>query len=70
MLNNKKTIGISFKNFISILKLIILKVFRENNLTESSWYNVKWRDICVGDIVKITAGELFPADLLLLSSRY
>ena len=29
---------------------------------------MKWKDIIVGDIVKISSGELFPADLLLLSS--
>jgi len=29
---------------------------------------MKWRDVVVGDVVKIVANELFPADLLLLSS--
>jgi phospholipid-transporting ATPase len=29
---------------------------------------MKWKDVVVGDVVKIVANELFPADLLLLSS--
>ena len=28
----------------------------------------KWRDVCVGDTVRIEGGEAFPADLILLSS--
>ena len=29
---------------------------------------VQWQDLLVGDIVKVTADEAFPADLLLLAS--
>ncbi|KAK1408963.1 hypothetical protein QVD17_41150 [Tagetes erecta] len=30
----------------------------------------QWRDVCVGDIVKVKKDEFFPADLLLLQSSY
>jgi phospholipid-translocating ATPase len=30
----------------------------------------KWRDLKVGDIVKVEKDEYFPADLILLSSNY
>jgi magnesium-transporting ATPase (P-type) len=33
------------------------------------WQLTKWKNLVVGDIVKIFAEEQFPADLLLLSSR-
>jgi phospholipid-transporting ATPase len=32
------------------------------------WETIKWKNVVVGDVIKIVAGELFPADLLLLSS--
>lgn len=32
--------------------------------------NAKWRDLKVGDIVKVQKDEFFPADLILLSSSY
>ncbi|XP_059453929.1 putative phospholipid-transporting ATPase 9 [Corylus avellana] len=32
--------------------------------------NAKWRDLKVGDIVKVEKDEFFPADLILLSSSY
>lgn len=40
-----------------------IQVFRNGSLSE-----VRWEDLIVGDIVRVEAGEQFPADLLLLSS--
>ncbi|XP_059157740.1 probable phospholipid-transporting ATPase IA isoform X3 [Physella acuta] len=34
----------------------------------NKWMEVKWKNVIVGDIVKIDDGEHFPADLILLSS--
>jgi len=33
------------------------------------WQLVKWKEVVVGDIVKVVGGQFFPADLILLSSR-
>ena len=47
----------------------LIKVFRitdKNHLQK--WTNTKWRDIIVGDIVKVYSDEMFPCDLLFLSS--
>lgn len=30
----------------------------------------KWNDISVGDILRVNNNEIFPADLILISSRY
>ncbi|XP_039016955.1 probable phospholipid-transporting ATPase 8 isoform X1 [Hibiscus syriacus] len=35
-----------------------------------SFKEIKWKDICVGDLVKVHKDEYFPADLFLLSSGY
>ena len=43
-------------------------VFRSNGLIEPLWQTVAWKKLVVGDIVKISAGEQFPADLVLISS--
>ncbi|XP_050297627.1 probable phospholipid-transporting ATPase IA isoform X3 [Anthonomus grandis grandis] len=32
------------------------------------WINIRWMDVVVGDIVKVTNNNFFPADLVLLSS--
>ncbi|KIH56217.1 phospholipid-translocating P-type ATPase, flippase, partial [Ancylostoma duodenale] len=37
-------------------------------LKNGNWEQEKWRDIKVGDIVRVDNDQLFPADLLLLSS--
>ena len=76
MLNNKITNGIN--NFYIFQKKknqfnnnkFTFAVFRSNGLIEPIWQKTKWRRICVGDIVKVLADEQFPADLLLLSSRF
>ncbi|KAK7479211.1 hypothetical protein BaRGS_00029555, partial [Batillaria attramentaria] len=34
----------------------------------NKWTTMKWTDVVVGDIVKVTDGHFFPADLVLLSS--
>ena len=33
-----------------------------------NWVKVRWKDIQVGDILKITSSRQFPADLILLAS--
>ncbi|KAE8125008.1 hypothetical protein FH972_019846 [Carpinus fangiana] len=43
-----------------------VKVHRGDGVFE----NAKWRDLKVGDIVKVEKDEFFPADLILLSSSY
>lgn len=37
-------------------------------LQNGLWTNVKWRNLAVGDIVKVQNNNFFPADLILLSS--
>ncbi|KAJ3293771.1 hypothetical protein HK104_004206 [Borealophlyctis nickersoniae] len=37
-------------------------------LVGSEFVFKKWRDVCVGDIVRVENGEFFPADLILISS--
>ncbi|UYV77023.1 ATP8A1 [Cordylochernes scorpioides] len=37
-------------------------------LRGSQWEMVRWSNLVVGDIVKVTSGQFFPADLVLLSS--
>ncbi|TVU13241.1 hypothetical protein EJB05_40776, partial [Eragrostis curvula] len=44
----------------------IVKVHKDNGNFEKR----KWKDIKVGDVVKVEKDELFPADLILLSSNY
>lgn len=38
-------------------------------LRDQDWRPLTWTEVRVGDIVKITNGQFFPADLVLLSSR-
>ena len=37
-------------------------------LKDRTWTAISWKDVCVGDIVKIKSEKSFPADLILLSS--
>ena len=37
-------------------------------LVQDTWEPRAWRDVCVGDIVRVSRDEFFPADLVLLSS--
>ncbi|XP_066252376.1 probable phospholipid-transporting ATPase IA isoform X2 [Euwallacea similis] len=37
-------------------------------LRGESWINVRWKDVVVGDVAKVTNNHFFPADLVLLSS--
>ncbi|GIX83118.1 phospholipid-transporting ATPase IA [Caerostris darwini] len=37
-------------------------------LRNGLWTQIRWTDVVVGDILKITSGHFFPADLVLLSS--
>ncbi|XP_056012392.1 probable phospholipid-transporting ATPase IA isoform X3 [Ostrea edulis] len=37
-------------------------------LRNGIWTKVHWMDVLVGDLVKVTSGQFFPADLILLSS--
>lgn len=45
-----------------------VQVFRSDSSLEPKWEVTRWKKVNVGDIVKIAANELFPADLFLLSS--
>ena len=38
-------------------------------LRNGVWTSMKWREVVVGDLVKVISGQFFPADLILLSSR-
>jgi len=38
-------------------------------LRHGNWSSVPWADVKVGDFVKVTSSQFFPADLVLLSSR-
>jgi len=38
-------------------------------LRNGIWQALKWKDVMIGDIVKVISGQFFPADLILLSSR-
>lgn len=35
---------------------------------EGKWYDAEWKDLLVGDVVKVDELEFFPADIVLLSS--
>lgn len=35
---------------------------------QKMWVETMWRELCVGDIVKVQSGHTFPADLILLST--
>jgi phospholipid-transporting ATPase len=39
-----------------------------NALHGSSFVPKRWRDVVVGDIVRVENGQFFPADLIILSS--
>lgn len=43
-----------------------VKLYGDND----TFYDTKWKDLQVGDLVKVFKDEYFPADLLLLSSSY
>ncbi|XP_045479978.1 probable phospholipid-transporting ATPase IA isoform X7 [Harmonia axyridis] len=37
-------------------------------LRDNSWVSIRWKDVVVGDLVKVTNNKFFPADMVLLSS--
>ena len=39
-------------------------------LREGRWQELKWTEVTCGDIVKVLNGQFFPADLIILSSRW
>lgn len=39
-------------------------------LRGGQWLWLAWQQINVGDVVRVRAGAFFPADLILISSRY
>jgi magnesium-transporting ATPase (P-type) len=39
-------------------------------LRDGQWLWLAWQQINVGDVVRVRAGAFFPADLILISSRY
>lgn len=38
-------------------------------LRNNVWLNVRWKNVLVGDIIKVHINSFFPSDLVLLSSR-
>ena len=36
--------------------------------TERKFVDTQWRNLCVGDVIRVQGGSYFPADLILLSS--
>ena len=53
-----------FYNCICYMTVFFVAVLRGG-----LWQLVKWKEVVVGDIVKVVGGQFFPADLILLSSR-
>jgi len=45
-----------------------VSVFRSNGLLTPRWDTIRWKDLVVGDLIKVCTGEQFPADLVLISS--
>jgi phospholipid-transporting ATPase len=43
---------------------------KTNVLRDGQWTRVRWMNVVVGDYVRVENNEAFPADLLLLSSRW
>lgn len=39
-------------------------------LSNGSWTAVRWEKLKVGDVCRITNNNFFPADLIVLASRY
>jgi len=39
-------------------------------LRDRDWNDIPWKKIVVGDIVKVVNRQFFPADLVLLASRF
>lgn len=39
-------------------------------LRDGEWKWIKWKHVLVGDIVKVHNNNFFPADLVVLSTRY
>jgi len=39
-------------------------------LRHGNWQLLQWTEVVIGDIVKVVGGNFFPADLVLLSSRW
>lgn len=37
---------------------------------DGGWKKFEWRDVYVGDIIKVTKEEFFPADLILIGSSF
>lgn len=46
----------------------LVSVLYSHEFSEPEWKSIKWKNLMVGDIVKISAGEQFPTDLFLLAS--
>lgn len=52
----------------SFLNNKLANVLHSHEFSQPEWKGVKWKNLMVGDVVKISAGEQFPADLFLLAS--
>nr|CAI5827527.1 unnamed protein product [Callosobruchus analis] len=61
-------IPLTFIMTVSAVKEIIEDVKRQRDDRDGTWTTQKWRNIKVGEIVRVRCDESFPADLVLLSS--
>jgi len=52
-----------------MLKIYCSSCMHVTVLRHGNWSSVPWADVKVGDFVKVTSSQFFPADLVLLSSR-
>jgi len=51
------------KSYIAICIYVLV-------LRDRDWNDIPWKKVVVGDIVKVVNRQFFPADLVLLASRY
>jgi phospholipid-transporting ATPase len=63
--NNRRVLSTKTINFFQFLFTFFYLVYRGGN-----WLYKAWRKVKVGDIIKVLDKEFFPADIVLLSSRF
>uniref|UniRef100_A0A8C8SPM6 Phospholipid-transporting ATPase n=1 Tax=Pelusios castaneus TaxID=367368 RepID=A0A8C8SPM6_9SAUR len=51
------------EDYVSMIDLIWGKILRNG-----MWQNIMWKQVAVGDIVKVTNGQHLPADMIIVSS--
>ena len=47
----------------------MLPIYNNKVLVNGKWVMTRWKNVKCGDVVRVTSNQLFPADLLFLSSR-